>query len=69
MPIQHRREHPYGDRTAQHRQQPLREDRHQIPYQQTYQRPPLETIREEHQPLPHRERGQRQHSNQSLASS
>ena len=65
MPIQHRRDHPYGDRAAQHRQQPPREDRHQTSHQQPYQRPTLETIREEHQPIPHRERGQRQHSDRS----
>ena len=61
MSIQHRRDHPYGDRQAQHRQQPLRKDRRQSLHQQPYQRPTLETIREEHQPR-HRERGQRQPS-------
>ena len=61
MPIQHHREHPYGDRSAQHQQQPLRGTRHHPLYQQQYQRSSLETIREEHQPQPHRERGQHQH--------
>ena len=65
MPIQPHREHPYGDRIVQHQQQPPRRDRHQTSHQQPYQRPSLETIREEHQPLPHRERGQQQHSHRS----
>ena len=65
MPIQHHREHPYGDRPVQHQQQPLRGNRHQPSHQQQYQRSSLETIREEHQPPPHRERGQHQHSHRS----
>ena len=62
MPIQHRRDHPYGDRPDQHWQQQPREDRHQSSNQQSYQRPTLEAIREEHAPLHHREREQQHHS-------
>ena len=65
MPISHRRDHPYGDRAGQHRQQQPRGDHHRLSTQQSYQSPSLKTIREAQVPQHPGEREQRHQPDRS----